>query len=265
MIIDERDIHGFSIEAEDGELGKADRFLFKDGDWVVRYLVVKTIKWLGGSSVLISPIAVQDIKYDDKKISVALTKKQVKESPNIVSVATVSRNEEIKLNKHYGWGPYWMTKKQHGNQAFTARQEIPWGTSVLPGLLMGQNTDMGLEPDSPDNPEKSQFRSTLEVHEYKVHANDGHIGHVENFLIDDETWQIRYVVVDTNTWWPGKKVLISPYWIMNVNWWNQEISVDIEKQVIKDGPVYDFELPITREFEEKLFRAYGKLPYWEDS
>ena len=57
------------------------------------------------------------------------------------------------------------------------------------------------------------LRSANKVTGYRIGATDGDIGHVEDFIIDDETWEIRYMVVDTQNWWPGKKVLVAPQWI----------------------------------------------------
>lgn len=264
MIKDEREIHGYRIDAEDGELGEVEAFLFKDGDWVIRYLVVDLRKWFSGRKVLISPIAIQEVRHDEQSIFVSLTKEQVKNSPDIDTTKTVARQEEIKLNQHYGWGHYWMGSGAEGNAGSEAGQGgAPWGSSVFPGLLLGQNMDQGPEPEPEDNPEKSQFRSTLEVRNYMINAVDGSIGHVENFLIDDETWEIRYIVIDTKNWWPGKKILISADWIEDVNWGNNEVSVRLEKKAIKQGPVYDFDLPLSRDFEEELYQAYGKPPYWK--
>ena len=72
-----------------------------------------------------------------------------------------------------------------------------------------KNWNLAQGEKSPDH----HSRSTCEVAGYRIHAEDGEIGHVEDFMIDDETWAIRYLIVDTRNWWPGKKVLVSPQWI----------------------------------------------------
>lgn len=268
MIKDEREIHGYQINAEDGELGEVDEFLFKDGDWVVRYLVADTRKWLPGRTVLISPIAIQEVQHEDQSISVSSTKEQVKNSPDVASIKTVSRKEEMKLNQHYGWSSYWVAVGTQGNTGTTGtglgQGGAPWGGAAFPGLLRGLDNDQDPYPEPVDNPEKSQFRSTSELHNYNINALDGNIGHVENFLIDDETWEIRYIVVNTRNWWPGKKILIAPDWIKDVNWVAQEVSVHLEKETIKQGPEYHSDRPISKDMEEELYRAYGKPPYWEE-
>jgi hypothetical protein len=93
-------------------------------------------------------------------------------------------------------------------------------------------------------------------------ANDGEIGHVDDFLVDDENWTIRYVVVDTRNWWPGKKVLISPEWIRSVSWTDSRVYVDLSRDTIKNGPEYDPSTPLSREYENRLYKHYGRSQYW---
>ncbi|HEX7064256.1 MAG TPA: PRC-barrel domain-containing protein [Bacillales bacterium] len=107
MIHNEEMIHGYKINAEDDELGKADAFLFDDENWTIRYLVADTRKWLPGRKVLISPISVKAVNHEEEQVSVNLTKDQVKSSPDIDSDKPVSRQQELELNQFYGWGNYW--------------------------------------------------------------------------------------------------------------------------------------------------------------
>lgn len=53
---------------------------------------------------------------------------------------------------------------------------------------------------------------------YVMQTEDGEIGHVKDVLVDDKTWAIRYLVVDTEKWWGGKTVLVSPEWLTRVTW-----------------------------------------------
>lgn len=53
---------------------------------------------------------------------------------------------------------------------------------------------------------------------YAIRAEDGEIGHVKDILVDDKAWAIRYLVVDTEHWWAGRTVLVSPGWLTRVAW-----------------------------------------------
>lgn len=107
------------------------------------------------------------------------------------------------------------------------------------------------------------MRSTAEVSSYRIQARDGEIGHVENFLIDDETWSIRYLVVDTRNWWPGKKVLVSPEWIEEVRWGEAKVFLHLSRSAVKDGPEYIEGMAVTQDYETQLHRHYRLEGYWK--
>ena len=73
------------------------------------------------------------------------------------------------------------------------------------------------------------LRSTRNVAGYHIEATDGMVGHVADFIIDDETWEIRYLVIDTKNWWPGKQVLVSPRWIDRVSWSESKVFVSLSR------------------------------------
>jgi hypothetical protein len=106
------------------------------------------------------------------------------------------------------------------------------------------------------------LRGMGEVKDYHIQATDGEIGHLEDFIIDDQNWVIRYMVVDTRNWWPGKKVLISPQWIDRVSWEESKVYAELSRQAIKSSPEYKDRLPITTEYESELYDHYGKTTYW---
>ena len=108
----------------------------------------------------------------------------------------------------------------------------------------------------------SHLRSNEAVTGYHIEANDGEIGHVEGFVMDDETWAIRYLEVATKNWWPGKKVLVSPSWIQRVSWTDSKVYIGLSRDVVKTAPAFVESAPITREYEDQLHRHYGQPPYW---
>jgi hypothetical protein len=95
-----------------------------------------------------------------------------------------------------------------------------------------------------------------------IQAEDAAFGHVEDFVIDDEAWMIRYLIVDTRNWWPGKRVLVSPQWVERVNWTDSKIFVALPRETIKQAPEYTADAVITREYEAALYRHYKRERYW---
>ena len=108
------------------------------------------------------------------------------------------------------------------------------------------------------------LRSTYAVSGYHIQAADGELGHVEDFVIDDETWAIRYLIVGTHNWWPGKKVLVSPRWIERVSWSESKVFVNLRRETIQQSPEYTEESLLTRDYEIGLHRHYDRKGYWVD-
>jgi hypothetical protein len=108
----------------------------------------------------------------------------------------------------------------------------------------------------------SHLRSMHAIKGYEIQTNDGDLGHVNGFVIDDLTWAIRYLEVSTGYWRPGKNVLIAPAWIERVNWLDSKVYVNLTRELIQSGPEYFEAAPITREFEDRLYLHYEKQAYW---
>ena len=219
---------GFNIGATDGEIGSVKDFYFDDSTWKVRYLIVKTGNWLSGRHVLISPDALMEESLQSGTFPVRLTKEQVRNSPDIDTDKPVSRRQEIELYGHYGWQPYWGSGFYAGG--FTNISEAPIVDERI--IKESGNTDSRNENDP-------HLRSTIRVTGYHIHATDGDIGHVNDFILDDQTWQIAYLVVDTHNWIGGKKVLVAVGYIKEIQWDNAKVIIDVNVEAVKDSTADD--------------------------
>jgi hypothetical protein len=251
MLRNTKDLHAFTIRATDGELGTVDQLYFDDETWAIRYLTVETGGWLGGRPVLISPISVIHTDWQAQQLDVALTKKQVENSPDIDTHQPVSRQHEAAYNRYYGYPYYWGGPYLWGAGAYPA-------DVVMPPIVPIEEVEKGIE----SQPGDSHLRSTEAVTGYSIEAADGEIGHVEGFVVDDEAWAIRYIEVATRNWWPGKKVLVSPAWIERVSWTDSKVYAGLTREAIQNAPEYIESAPITREYENRLYFHYGRPPYW---
>lgn len=245
-------IKHYSLDAKDGDIGRVKDVLFDDLHWVVRYLDVNTSKWLVGRRVLLSPYSVDEIPTGDKKIAVALDKQQIKDAPDIAEHEPVSTRYEYLYHAHFGYPSYW------GGYNI-------WGANGYPIAINPANPQPGLEnfEEEREKIAQSHLRSMAELVGYYIEASDGDFGKLADFIFDAETWQIRYVVVDVRRWLPGPSVLISPQWIKNVSWSDKLITVDTSKALIKSAPKY--EEPLTRQYEQALFKHFNREPYWQSS
>ena len=238
---------GYKLDSLDGEIGKVKEFYFDDRHWTIRYLVADTGNWLPGRQVLISPYALVAVNSEEQNIAINLTKKQIEDSPSLNSDQPVSHQFEQAYYGHYGWPSYWGGPYMWGSHPHIVRDREKW-------------TEFTQSVNAWDR----HLRSTYGVSGHHIQALDGEIGHVEDFLIDDETWAIRYLVVDTLNWWPGKKVLVSPQWIESVSWGERKVFVNLSRATIKESPAYTEESLLTREYEIALHRHYDRKGYWID-
>lgn len=236
----------------DEELGVVEDLYFDDKTWTIRYVVLDTGRWLPGRLVLLAPEKLDTPEFDEKRIHAGLTREQVSSAPGAEADRPVSRQHQIDLAEHYGWVPYWVSSQAYGLGGMAAPTGAP--VSPEPG---GENQEPGPEQDDPD------LRSVREVCGYHIRARDGEIGHVEDFVVDMDGWTLRYLVVDTRNWLPGSKVAASLEWIVDVDWAQAEVEVDLTKEQIRTSPPVESGEWIGRDYERKLHKHYGREGYWE--
>ncbi len=244
------DIKDFALAAEDGEIGKVKELSFEDLGWIVRYIVVNTGSWLTGRKVLLSPRSFGAIVEDSRLIAVHLTKAQIEESPPIDADKPVSRQFEQQWSDYYGYPGYWLAPDLTGFGGLPI---------VAPGPIPPFHPSAAIELK--DHSNDPHLRSTTEVLGYAIHATDGDIGHLDDFLIDDHDWIIRYVIV-SRSWWKGRKVILSSEWINEVNWDDMRLSLPVTRDAIMNAPQWDDGEPITRDYEQELHDFYRRQGYW---
>ena len=259
MLRSEKKLEGFAIGATDGAIGKVKDFYFDDEAWVIRYLVVDTSRWLGGRDVLISPYSLGTPDWEGKTLPVTITTDQVRNSPGVDSDQPVSRQYERIYLGYYDYPYYW------GGTGL-------WGAGNYPGVVpLGRDVDpfgsyQGYlrAPSDRDAGNDPHLRSCETVRGYHIVAADGGIGHIDGFLVDDTTWSIRYLVVNTSNWWVGHKVLLSPEWIEKVSWQDSTVTTNLDREAIRKAPVYDDSVPAGRDYEGALYLHYSRAGYWHD-
>jgi hypothetical protein len=260
MLREVKQLHGAVLYARDGEIGKVDEILFDDAQWTVRYLVVDTGGWLTGRKVLIPPIALGVLDWDRHLLNVNLTRDQVEQSPPAETDKPVSRQWETDYHDYYLWPYYWG-----GMGGFVGTMG---GLSGGMELSVAQVASAEGEARSPQQEAEKRardkgdvhLRSTKEVTGYGIVALDGHLGHVDDFIIDDKTWVIRYLAVDTRDWWPGKKVLLPPDWIGPTLWPERTVAlaVKVTRDQVRNGPEWHPHDPISPAFEAELSDYYAR-------
>lgn len=212
-----KSLRGLTVEASDGHIGKVHTLLFDSHTWAVRYLVVDTGSWLPGRKVLIAATSLGRPRWQQRVFSVELTKDQIRSAPDIDADRSVSRQREIEVHTYYDWMPYWGMSSD-----WVAAVPVP-----LPAESEAVEKAAGGDPN---------LHSAREVIGYRIHARDGQIGRLEDFVITDSDWVIRYLVADTRNWLPGRRVLLSPRWVCEISWEQRGVWVDVSREKVRRCP-----------------------------
>ncbi|MEI4264177.1 PRC-barrel domain-containing protein [Roseovarius sp. D0-M9] len=243
------DITGCQIHAADGAIGTIEDLLFDDRQHVLRWVVVDTGTWLPGRQVLLPPSAFKTADKSAREYHTDLSRDQIKEAPGVETDKPVSHQLEADIFRYYSLSPYWYG---------AVGAPLPIGlNAAAPPVDVDETAPPKDRMEGDPN-----LRSVNEVTGYYVEATDGSIGHVEDFMVDEDAWAIRYFLVDTKNWWPGKMVLVSPDWLFDTSWTDQKVFVDVTRDKVKEAPEFKTSTTIDRDYEEQIYAHYGFHPYW---
>jgi uncharacterized protein YrrD len=218
-----KQLYGDTLRASDGDIGHIKDFYFDDQSWVVRYVVVDTGSWLPGRLVLISPHVLRNFDLDGVCRGVDLTRQQIEESPPIEAHLPVSRQYEEAYYRHYGWPNYWSG-------------DGLWGVSDFP--IVEQDPAYKAENPSSGDGDDPHLRSTKAISGYQIQTDEGALGHVIDFIVHNENWAIRHLVVETGHWYSGKEIVISPEQVDRISYEESKVFVNVTREAILKAPEY---------------------------
>ena len=219
-----KELRGDDIFARDGTIGSVEDVYFDDARWTVRYLVVDPGTWLPGRKVLISPAAVLPVQTRADGIKVDLTREQIENAPGIDADPPISREMEAAYSRHFGWPNYWVGPYLWGTTTEPLAGHWPVAQPVEPGAATLDGPTAAAEVS-----QDSHLRSAREVVGYSVQAPDGEVGALEDLLIDDKSWAIADVLIDTTRWLPGGIVRVPPAAIAEIDWEHRQIRVRLTR------------------------------------
>lgn len=242
-------LNKYTVHATDGEVGDVKDSLFDDTQWVIRYLVVETGRWLASRKVLVSPYSIGVPDAEHKILPANISQEQVRNSPLIDTDPPVSRQHEMEYSQYYGYPYYW------GGDGL-------WGDGSSMPTLPPEGADPTRREDGPEkgNP---HLRGAREVIGYQIHASDGDLGRVTDLLAEQESWAIRYLVISTGLWWGGNTVLIPPHWATGISWADETVSLDLSREKIQAASRFEGDPALTRAQERALYQHYARENYWD--
>lgn len=248
-------LSGAAVSASDGDIGHVEEAYFDDRQWTIRYLVVDTGRWLTGREVLISPYSVMHPLGGDKRIHLALTQEQVKNSPDVDTHQPVSRQHERELLSYYSYPDYWEGGGLWGLGAMPYPPVMVMSAAEREANRAMHERDFKLAD--------VHLRSSKHVTGYEIQASDDSLGEVHDFVFDDESWAIRYLVVDTRKWWPGgRRVLIGVHWADRIDWATRKVHVRLTREQVRGSPAFEDVASIHRDYEVRLHQNVQRPGYW---
>jgi hypothetical protein len=245
MLLVESALKTYLVEADDGSIGSVSDCLFDTTNWKLRWLVVDTRSWLIGRKVLLHPSVFGSPDSDNRRLPVHLTKAQIKASPPITFDLPVSAQMEESVFGYYGWDSDW------GGRGYFAGYPTPRDGEAALLDRPGTEPTTGVGDGDPN------LRSMAAMEGYHVEATDGEIGHIENFVIDDADWDIRYLIIDTRNWWFGQHVLMSPFAVRDINWVDRNVTLNVSRDQVKNSPPWKPVDVIDKSYQEELHGYYA--------
>lgn len=251
------ELRGYEALATDGAVGRVADLLFDDARWGVRWFIIDSAV----RCVLLPASALGRPDEDRRCLMGSFTRQEVESGPAVARDQTVTREHEAELYRHYGRRPYWEDDLPPLLNYLASASPSVTGFLFPPRPSPETGAAAQTPPPAAAEP---RLRKAMELAGYRIRATDGDIGHVEDFVVDDEPWAIRYMIVGTRARLPGRMVLISPHWIAAVDWEDHRVTVEATRRQIDTSPAYDpLRFALTREDEIRLHAHYGRTGYWE--
>lgn len=252
MLIRAKELKTFTIDATDGEIGQVLDFYFDEDRWTVRYIVVDSGAWFSASTLLVSPAAIFSIDSPGRYINTSLSRLEVKNSPTFDRRLPLLRHSEIAYHDYFHYAYYWAGPNL-------------WGSAANPSEIRNVAAAQGgITASFAHATEHTHVHSAESVNGFQIAAVDSDVGYIKDFLLDDETWAIRYLIIDTGNWWPGKQIMLAPQWATEVRWAERRVYVDLALEDIKNSPEFYESGLIDRAYEQRLHNYYGRSHYWRD-
>ena len=232
MALTIKELQGDELLARDGPIGAVDDVYFDDERWGVRYLVVDTGNWLPGRRVLISPASLEaQTDAAGHALHARLTREQVERAPGVETDEPVSRRYEKAHATHYAYPHYWGGPMLWG----AAGVPIPPVASQPQPVATKSHAEGARKAQEQAEAGDAHLRSGREVIGYQIEARDGALGSVDDFVVDERSWGIRDVVVDTKPWWPGGQVFVHPEYVERIDWGERKMYVRLTREELKNA------------------------------
>ncbi len=229
MLYGMRTLEGFRLHAIDGLIGKVRDFHFQNDTWKIRHVLADTARHFAMRHVLLEPSKLGPVDWVSRAIRIRQTRDEIRHDPSLRTDLPLYRRVEEKALNYYAWAPHWT----------------PFSGMPEP--------DPDFRPD-----EECILRSRNHLAGYHVLARDGEAGRLEDFILDDTTWEVRMAVVRIGDRGERRSVLVPVGHIEEISFDQRSIQLDFAKAALSNGPVFD-PIRLSDPHLEKTVRAHYDL------
>jgi hypothetical protein len=196
-----RTLLGAPVITTDGCTKPVCNFLFDDQSWSIRFLVVDVGSWFVRRLVVVPTTVVDTPDWGKKVVAAHLTADQLLKSPDVASAKPVSRQQQLALNEYLGW-PDYVSDWWIPSALVPAQREFP---------VRAQN-----DP---------HLRATLDLTGYQVWATDGCLGMLEDFVLEQASWHINYLMVKVGDWVFSRQQFVSTLSVKAISWADHRVTL----------------------------------------
>jgi hypothetical protein len=240
-----KELLGYTLQVKDGTKGSVKDFIFDEESWTIRYMKTDLGNLFVDKKVLIPRVFFGQPQHSERKFLIQMSKDEMKRSPKVEEHKPVSRKFEESLNKFYNIDNYWST-------SYAPSFGVP--ELVVPQHHLKELPRTIKEPDI-----DTLLRSFQEVNGYLIECLDEKHGYMTDFIVDDESWKIVYIIIDIGkVFGMDKRVMLAVNWINEIDYNDQKISINQTSKVLEKAPAFDPSTPVNAEHEKNLYDYYGR-------
>lgn len=264
MLISLREVTGYEMHSRDGKIGIASDFLFDQKSWFIKSIVDKSGK-VFSKELLFSAGSIGGLDMQEKILHMDLDNEQIKHSPRLTvrDVLNPERFLPMDDNKvvfHSDWLNNWNSMRLTvlGKQKKYATTKILNSSDLLHQEAM-KDASLFVRNDDEEIP---TLQSSAMTFGFKISSRNGDMGYMQDFIVNDEDWSIKFLVINTKRNFSGKKILVSPEAIDWISWRRKHVSVDMEKEKLAGCPHFDMSFPLNPELQSAIQEKYECHQYW---
>ncbi len=220
MYLTFKNLQGFSVKTfEQDIVGHVRSFYIDEETWTVRYISIDTILSPDKKSAVIAPSAIDRLMPAERMITLSLKTGHIQNSPAADDIMPLSREKEIEFSERYEWPAYWTNL-----------------SATTPGVVEELATSA---PPEESRTLDNHLRDFEKMITYNLMAQGKNVGVVDDFIVDHTTWHTAFVIVDSSPLLPGRRVMLPPRVIAEIDSTQKSILADVTTESIKKAPAFE--------------------------